>query len=183
MPEYRRNFVPGGIYFFTVVTFHRHPLLTSDDARRLLHDAMTFVDRRFPFETVAICLLPDHLHCIWSLPEGDSNYPLRWNQVKRSFSIAYRKSVSLGEQPNASRLKHREASIWQRRYWEHTIQDQGDLNNHIDYIHYNPVKHGYVGRAADWPWSSFHRYVREGLYPPDWGAGVAKALESMECGE
>lgn len=183
MPEYRRVFIPGGAYFFTLVTYNRLPILTSEDARRLLHTAMTRVGQRFPYQTIAICLLPDHLHCLWTLPEGDANYPLRWNQIKRLFSIEYRKSIGPVETRNPSRIKHREAAIWQRRYWEHTIRDEQDLHNHIDYIHYNPVKHGLVERAADWPWSSFHRYVREGLCAPDLGEGMARTLNKMNCGE
>ena len=130
-----------------------------------------------------MCLLPEHLHCIWSLPEGDAAYPVRWKEIKRLFTKAYLARVGPGEERNESRLKQGEAAIWQRRYWEHMIRDEDDLRRHEDYIHYNPVKHGLVQQVADWRWSSFHRYVCMGYYEPDWGGTVEKVLEGMVVGE
>ncbi len=169
MPEYRRNFVNGGTYFFTVVTYNRQPFLTTEGARNCLHNAWEDVQVRFPFVTVAVSLLPEHVHCLWRLPEGDSNYSIRWKEIKRLFSKNYPIQDMPGETISESRLKRGEKLIWQRRFWEHTIRDENDLRNHMEYIHYNPVKHGLVQRAWDWPWSSFHRYVKMGLYEKDWG--------------
>jgi len=180
MPEYHRSLVEGGTYFFTVITYNRLPILTTPPARKILLAAWSDVRQRHPFETIAICLLPDHLHCIWKLPEGDANYPLRWKEIKRHFSLQYQKEVGPGEQRNESRQKKHEAAIWQRRFWEHTIKDEDDLENHLDYIHFNPIKHGYVTKAADWPFSSFLRYVKEGIYQPDWIGGESGRIQRLE---
>ena len=180
MPEYRRVRIEGGTYFFTVVTYQRRHILTDLPARKLLHDAWLDTQHRFPFETVAVCLLPDHLHCIWKLPQDDANYSIRWKEIKRLFTKSYLKEIgNCGEERNSSRIKRKEATIWQRRFWEHTIMDEDDLNNHVDYIHYNPIKHGYVARAADWPWSTFHRYVKEGVYDEDWQGDDQSRLQML----
>ena len=179
MPNYLRSKEEGGIYFFTVVTFHRIPILTEEKARGILHNAWENTRLRFPFETKAICLLPDHLHCILKLPERDANYSLRWGEIKRLFTKGYLNEIGPGEERNASRIKRGEAAIWQRRFWEHMIETEDDLETHLDYIHYNPVKHGYVTRAADWAFSSFHRYVREGIYALDWNGGEKGRLERL----
>jgi putative transposase len=183
MPEYRRSRIEGGTYFFTVVTYERRQILTTAETRALLHSAWLDVCHRFPFKTIAVCLLPDHIHCIWSLPSGDANYSVRWKEIKRLFTKGFHSSIGSGEIRSESRLKRAEAAIWQRRFWEHTIRDQDDLYRHIDYIHYNPVKHGHVNRVVDWPWSSFHRYVKAGNYLSDWGESVAQNVIKMECGE
>ncbi len=183
MPQYRRAFLPGGTYFFTVVTYTRLPILTSTKARELLRNAWLDVCERFPFETVAVCLLPDHLHTIWKLPEEDSNYAVRWKEIKRLFTKAYLEKIGPGENRNASRLKRHEAAIWQRRFWEHLIRDQDDLCRHIEYIHYNPLKHQLVKRVADWPWSSFHRFVKDGIYHHDWGSEFSDNAINVEFGE
>jgi putative transposase len=138
MPEYRRFRVEGGIYFFTVVTYHRRPILVDPTARRLLHTAWEDTKCRFPFDTIAICLLPDHIHCIWKLPEGDANYSIRWKEIKYQFTVAYLTEVGPDAERNESRQKRQEAAIWQRRFWEHTIESEEDFENHFDYIHYNP---------------------------------------------
>ena len=114
-------------------------------------------------------VLPDHLHALWTLPPGDSDFSTRWMLVKSAFSRRYTQTTEL-RAPGPSRVRRREQAIWQRRFWEHQIRDERDLASHVDYIHYNPVKHGYVSAAKDWPYSSFHRYVRLGLCPLDWGA-------------
>jgi putative transposase len=113
---------------------------------------------------VACVVLPDHLHCIWTLPEGDAGIANRWRQIKSTFSRA----LPADERRSQRRLAKSERGIWQRRYWEHLIRDERDLRNHIDDIHFNPVKHGHVARVADWPQSSFHRFVREGVLPANW---------------
>ncbi len=181
MPEYRRNRVEGGIYFFTVVTYKRRPTLTTATSREILHLSWMDVSHRFPFTTIAICLLPDHLHCIWKLPEGDSNYSVRWKEIKRLFSRQCNLEIVPSEERNASRIKRQEATIWQRRFWEHTIQDESDYDFHLDYIHSNPVKHGYVSCPADWQWSTFKRFVQKGVYDHEWvGGNEGRLLGSIE---
>ena len=173
MPEYRRFYQPGGQYFLTVVTYERRPLLTGPLARQLLREAWKTTAARFPFRVEALCLMPDHIHCIWTLPENDADFSVRWNQIKSQFSKAY---MGATEQPDSirgnrstSRKRRGEATIWQRRFWEHLIRDEHDFARHVDYIHYNPVKHGLVEWAGEWRWSSFHRYLSEGLYDREWG--------------
>ncbi len=183
MPEYRRTRIEGGVYFFTIVTYNRLPILTSPEARGLLRSAWKDVQSRFPFTTDALCLLPEHLHCIWFLPEGDANYSVRWKEIKRLFTKGYLSQVGPGELRNLSRIKRGEGAIWQRRFWEHTIRDEVDLNRHRDYIHYNPVKHGLVRSVSDWPWSSFHRFVRNGYYERDWGQAVEEGFPELDFGE
>ena len=182
MPEYRRSFVAGGTYFFTVVTYKRQLIFNTSLARRLLRAAWLDVSQRFPFSTDAVCLLPDHLHCIITLPPDDFNYPMRLREIKRLFTRTYHSQIEEHFKRNASRVKRSEATIWQRRYWDHTIRDEKDLNNHLDYIHYNPVKHDYVQKLSDWPWSSFHRYVRLGVYEKEWGDNIKDKFE-LQYGE
>jgi putative transposase len=150
MPEYRRSIVAGGTFFFTVVTYHRRAILTTAQSRAFLRSAWIDVNERFHFITDAVCILPDHLHCIWTLPEGDQNYSVRWGEIKKVFSKAYLKQNESEEPRNESQRKRGEAAIWQRRFWEHTIRDLDDYHRHLDYIHFNPVKHGLVENAAEW---------------------------------
>jgi putative transposase len=165
--RYRRSNTPNATYFFTVNLAERHrDLLTANvDALRA---AIRKVKQRHPFQIKAIVIMPDHLHAIWQLPEGDADFALRWSLIKSNFS----KSLAKVERINPSRTLKRERGIWQRRYWEHQIRDDVDLQSHVDYIHYNPVKHGYVSHAVDWPYSSIHAYIKSGLLPKDW-AGYA----------
>lgn len=169
MVMYRRNIVPGARYFFTVTLLDRTSRLLVERIADL-RDAFRAARRQRPFVIDAIVVLPDHLHCVWTLPEGDADYALRWREIKSWFS----RRMPQGEQPIMGRINKGERGIWQRRYWEHTLRDERDVERHIDYIHYNPVKHGQVARVADWPFSSFHRFVRRGIYPPDWGGGDAR---------
>jgi putative transposase len=179
MPEYRRAVLPGGTFFFTVVTYQRKPILISAEAREILRFAWLDVKQRFPFTTDAICLLPDHIHCIWTLPMGDTNYSIRWKEIKRLFSRQYNRQIGNLPQGNSSRRKREEVTLWQRRFWEHTIRDETDYQNHLNYIHYNPVKHELVKQVNLWPWSSFHRYVREGFYESDWGSGYTDGSSNL----
>jgi len=161
---YRRADYPGGYYFFTVNLVDRQRTLLIDEIS-LLRSVFRQVKNRHPFHINAMVVLPDHLHTIWTLPEGDSDFALRWGLIKAGFS----KHIAKHERINASRQQKGERGIWQRRYWEHLIRDEQDYANHVDYIHHNPVKHGYVSRAVDWPHSSIHRYIREGVVPATWG--------------
>ncbi|HEY1376002.1 MAG TPA: transposase [Gemmataceae bacterium] len=170
MPNYRRNYVPGGTYFFTVVAFGRRPILTTPAARRCLREAFATVQHRWPFSVVAIALLPDHLHTIWTLPEGQADYSVRWQRIKDLFTQGFLDAGGASEPVSASRRRRRERQVWQRRFWEHTVRDEDDLKRCADYVHWNPVKHGLVGRVRDYPWSSFHRFVRAGEYEPNWGS-------------
>lgn len=171
MVNYQRNFVPGGTYFFTVALRNRHSTQLTDSIQ-LLRQSFRDTMRSRPFRIDAIVVLPEHLHTIWTLPPDDSDYPARWKAIKSNFSHRLSKSGILVE-------KRRDGStlVWQRRYWEHTIRDAEDLNRHIDYIHINPVKHGLVERVADWPFSSFHRYVQRGLLPADWATEVIPLVQ------
>jgi putative transposase len=173
MSDYRRWRVEGGTYFFTVVTHRRRQFLTSDISRASLREAFRRVRRRRPFKVVAIVLLPDHLHAIWELPRGDADYSTRWRQIKSLVTQALSGRIGPAAGASASRRRRGEQEIWQRRFYEHVCRDEGDLKRLVDYIHVNPVKHRLVARVRDWPWSSFHRYVRLGEYPPDWGGGDA----------
>jgi putative transposase len=169
MPNYRRCRVAGGSYFFTVVTFGRRRFLTSDLARPLLRKGIDEVREELPFEVVAWVLLPDHLHAVWALPPGDSKYSERWQAIKEKFTKSFLAAGGREGVRNRSRRRRRERAVWQRRFWEHTIQDEEDLASCVDYVHWNPVKHGLVSRVCDWPWSTFHRYVEAGHYGIDWG--------------
>ncbi|MGY4436672.1 putative transposase [Bradyrhizobium sp. F1.13.1] len=163
MTGYRRNFIPGGSFFFTVnLAERRHSLLT--DHVEILRAAFRETRQRHPFTIDGIVVLPDHLHAVWTLPEGDANYATPWRLIKSTFS----RGVARGERISSSRAAKGERGIWQRRYWEHTIRDEGDFARHVDYVHINPVKHGLVTRVSDWALSSFHRHVKLGNYPVDW---------------
>ena len=132
-------------------------------------EAFALVRKKRPFEVFAIVLLPDHLHTVWVLPEGDADYSLRLAQLKEEFTSSFLARGGGEGTPTRSRLRHRERGVWQRRFWEHTCRDEDDLTHGVDYLHWNPVKHGLVGRVRDWPHSSFHRFVARGEYEPDWG--------------
>ncbi|MBI5868444.1 MAG: transposase [candidate division Zixibacteria bacterium] len=153
MPDYRRLRNPGGTYFFTVVTHKRIPILINLDARAALRVAIEKTRTRYPFVVVAAVLLPDHLHCIWELPNGDSDFSTRWRLIKTRFTYTLGK-ISLCSGP----------PYWQNRFWEHCIRDEADLNRHIQYIHLNPVKHGLVTNPEDWRYSTYNQWLRNG-YP------------------
>jgi len=167
---YRRVFSPGGTYFFTLVTWRRRHLLASEERVALLREAFAHIKRERPFSVDAAVILPEHLHCILRLPHGDSDYPGRWREIKKRFS---------GRVDTRTNL-HGERPVWQRRYYEHLVRDDEDWRRHMDYIHYNPVKHGLVERVADWPWSSFRQSVARGWYPEDWGSIAPAAIEGVE---
>jgi len=167
--DYRRNYVPGGTYFFTVVTYDRRRILTGETSRACLRRAILAERIKRPFQIIAFVLLPDHLHTVWTLPRGDAEFSLRWRKIKENYTrLLLKAEVPAGPRPIA-RPRRREQDVWQRRFWEHTCRGEDDLKRCVDYVHWNPVKHRLVRRAGDYPWSSFHRFVREGEYGPDWG--------------
>jgi len=177
MTGYRRNFVPGGSYFFTVNLADRRLQLLTQHVE-YLRAAFRYTQERHPFTIEATVVLPDHLHAIWTLPDKDADFSLRWRLVKSAFSRA----LPAGEETTQSRSGKGERGIWQRRFWEHTLRDERDFERHADYIHFNPVKHGHVTRVRDWPYSSFHRMVRDGIYPEDW-AGDMAPIDRGDFGE
>ena len=167
--RYRRAFVEGGSFFFTLVTEKRRPIFASTEAVDVLRSAIRSVRASRPFALDAIVVLPDHLHCIWTLPPGDADFSTRWRLVKTWFTKHC--DPALRSIPNASRARRREQTLWQHRYWEHMLQDERDFERHVEYVHYNPVKHGYVDSPMAWPHSSFRRYVEAGIYDAGWGRG------------
>ena len=164
MSHYRRNYIEGGTFFFTVKLADPKSRLLVEHINRL-RKAYASVQKRYPFETVAICVMPNHLYAVWTLPDGDSDYSLRWRLIKTGFSNHFSASDGL----SASKRRRHEKGIWQRRFYEHTVRDDVDLWRVVDYVHFNPVKHGLAANVKDWPFSSFHRFVRDDLLPPDWG--------------
>jgi putative transposase len=168
MPEYRRMHLPGGVFFLTWVTYERRPLLRSVLNVSRLRSAVAEVRRRKPFEILGAVILPDHVHLLWELPPGDGDFSTRVGMIKRQFTRSLGAAGRGEGNRSDSRRRHRESALWQRRFWEHTIRDDRDFATHMDYIHYNPVRHGCVSCPHAWPYSSFHRWVREGHYDADW---------------
>jgi len=173
MSRYRRADIPGATYFFTVLTYRRRLILCDAPVRAALRDAVKKVQSRHPFTIDAWVSLPDHLHTIWTLPAGDANYAMRWSLIKRRVSLACAEHYHRTNWMTASKIKHRESTFWQRRYWGHCITTESDYSRHRDYIAINPVKHGLVTQVRDWPYSTFHRDVERGIYPLDWGGASA----------
>jgi len=169
MPTYRRAYVPGGTFFFTITTYNRTPLFSEKDNISRLRSAVATVKSEMPFEIVGAVVLPDHLHFLWTLPPGDTDYSRRIGKIKVTFTRSLRGNRLLPDNVPRSRRKRRESDVWQRRFWEHTIHDEKDFQRHLDYIHYNPVKHGYVSCPHLWQYSSFNQWVRKGGYTVDWG--------------
>jgi putative transposase len=179
IPDYRRHRVPGGTYFFTVNLLERrgNDLLTRHiDALRA---SVRTVHRVHPFTIDAWVVLPDHLHCVWTLPPGDDAFSMRWRVIKTIFA----RSLTMRERRSEVRRRNGERGIWQRRFWEHAIRDDEDFAAHVDYVHFNPVKHGYVAHVAEWPHSTFKACVRRGLYPEDWLGPGEHALSAEDVGE
>lgn len=168
MPEYRRLMAPGATIFFTVVTNFRRPILTVPAALEFLRTAFREEIAHHPFEIDSIVILPDHLHCIWTLPVGDTRYSMHWSAIKGRFTELFRADGGAETPRSASRLKRGERGIWQRRFWDHVIGDNDDYARHRDYVHYNPIKHGIAPCPHAWPYSSFQKWVRDGVYTEDW---------------
>ena len=165
--QYRRAVIPGGAIFFNLVMDRRRPVLASNEAVDVLRNAFRSVRQSHPFEIDAIVVLPDHLHCIWTLALDDPDFSTRWRLIKTWFSKhcpdTFRRTS------DAARLRKGEQALWQHRYWDHQIRDETDFSRHVDYIHYNPVKHGLAQSPLDWPYSSFGRYLKAGVYASGWG--------------
>jgi putative transposase len=176
MTDYRRYRLNGGTYFFTVNLADRNRTLLTEHIDTL-REAFRGVKEAHPFEINDIVIMPEHLHTLWTLPDGDHDFSLRWRQVKSAFS----REIAKEEHISKSRLRKQERGIWQRRFWEHAIRDEKDFSRHVEYIHFNPVKHGYVQKVSDWPYSSFHQYVRMGILLEDW-AGVGDCEFGVDLG-
>jgi putative transposase len=167
MPDYRRAWHPGGTYFFTVNLLHRQGNDVLIRHIELLRTVVKSVRQRHPFKIHGWVVLPEHLHCVIELPPDDADYATRWRLIKMGFS----KALPRTERLSAVHTRRGERGIWQRRYWEHVIRDERDYQAHMDYVHINPVKHGLAKHVAEWPYSTFHRLVAEGMYPANWGGG------------
>ena len=176
MPNYRRAFVPGGCWFFTANLLERRSTLLVDEIETL-REATRRTRQRFPFQIDAMVVLPDHIHAVWTLPPGDTDFSLRWRLIKSRFARAIPKGEPLG----GVRQARGERGIWQRRFWEHLIRDESDYARHVEYCYINPIKHGLVQRVHDWPHSSFHRDVRAGIFPRDWAGEIDLPGEFGEC--
>jgi putative transposase len=170
--DYRRVWHPGGTYFFTVNLLQRKNNGLLIQHIDVLRQAVAKVKKAHPFRIHAWVVLPDHMHCVIELPEGDADYKTRWMLIKMLFS----KAIPMTEYRTPVRAKRRERGIWQRRYWEHLIKTEQDFAAHMDYVHINPVKHGLVTQVKDWEYSTFHRWVKDGIYPPDWAGGAERVL-------
>ncbi len=177
MVNYRRV-RDGNTFFFTVVTHQRQPILCLEENRKALKSIINEVRTKYPFSSEVWVLLPDHIHTIWRMPEGDSDYSKRWGLIKKEFTKAIQcrsgsaRQIDNIEKPDAARPARRDGDVWQKRFWEHMIRNEKDYAAHCDYIHYNPVKHGWAKAPGDWPYSTFRRFAEMGHYPLDWG--VAK---------
>jgi putative transposase len=166
--NYRRARTPGGTFFFTVVTHNRRPFLCVPENIALLRQAFRYAMANHPFQIDAVVILPEHLHCLWTLPAGDEDFSTRWRLIKTHFTRHC--AVTYQAQASTPRRHKQEKAVWQHRFWEHQIRDEDDFTRHVEYIHYNPVKHGLVSAPIDWEHSSFRRYVQASLYPAEWGA-------------
>jgi putative transposase len=173
--RYRRMKLEGASYFFTLVTEHRQPLFRNAAVVRLFQNAVAEVRARHPFALQGQVILPDHLHALWTLPDGDAAYSTRWRLIKSSFTRALLRNQTAAV-PSESRRSKAEQAVWQRRFWEHLIRDDSDFAAHLDYIHFNPVRHGLAAAPRDWPYSTFREWVARGIYDPDWGSSVPPEL-------
>lgn len=174
MPQYLLSRAQGATYFFTVVSYNRRPILCDEVIRQATREAVKQVRHTHPFDIEAWVTLPDHIHALWTLPQGDHDFGKRWGLIKSFVSKQCLDYRALKSKLSPSNIKRFESGIWQRRFWEHQIRDEVDFANHMDYLHFNPAKHGLVKQVADWPYSSFHRHVAQGVYAKDWAALLAE---------
>ena len=169
MPNYRRPNISGGTYFITQVTYQRETWLCGEVGRKALREAIERVREKHPFSIDAFVLLPEHFHCLWTLPPNDGDFSMRLRLIKTYVTKHYGQELVINREISLSRQKRRESNLWQRRFWEHLIRDEGDFALHCDYIHYNPVRHGLCTNPQDWQFSSIHRFIAQGIYPANWG--------------
>ena len=177
MADYRRCYVPGGSFFFTVATERRAAILDNDRARDCLRAAFRDCLQRWPFRVDALVMLRDHLHAIWTVPPDNPDYSKRWGAIKKHFTQSWLALGGLEQPRTASRYRYRRRGVWQRRFWEHTLRDERDYARHFDYLHYNPVRHGLADCPRAWPYSTFHRWVEQDVYDPAWGCAVDEPLD------
>ena len=175
--QYRRVYTKGACYFFTLVTEQRRPIFKNDQQIKILRESFKKVKQKYPFKIDAIVVLPDHIHCIWTLPEGDQDYSTRWRLIKTGFTKQC--DTSIIQSPNHTRTRKKQQAIWQHRFWEHMIRNEQDYQHHVEYIHYNPVKHGLVKQASDWPYSSLHQYINDGIVPRNWGVSYIESPDNI----
>lgn len=168
MSEYRRNYIQGGTFFLTLVTYDRAPIFSNPANIHKLRVATSTIRAEMPFEIIGAVVLPEHIHFLWTLPPDDYNYSKRIGRLKVLFTQSLHGKNNLPQDVSISRLKHRESNVWQRRFWEHTIRDEDDFAKHLDYIHFNPVKHGLVSCPHLWKYSSFDKWCDRGIYRADW---------------
>lgn len=168
MPNYRRRHTAGGTYFFTLVTENREPILCTESARSILRRAIEDCQSKQAFDAVAMVLLPDHLHAMWTLPEGDADYSMRWARIKAQFTREWLDEGGSEQPRSRSRMQHRRRGVWQRRFWEHHIRDMSDYEKHLHYIHYNPVKHNLVRCPHEYPYSTLRKWILRRVYDPEW---------------
>ena len=159
-----------------MVTYQRQPILCLPKSVEAMQWVFTDVASKLPFQTDAWVILPDHMHTVWTLPEGDSDYSTRWAMLKKNLTKHLRSLVNVDVSSTMSRVHHRDGTVWQRRFWEHQIRDEPDYRTHLDYIHFNPVKHGLTRTPKDWQCSSFHKWVDQGAYEENWGSDGAVEL-------
>ena len=180
MPEYRRARTPGATYFFTVNTHLRQPFLIDADVRAALREGIDRVRLTMPFQIDAWVLLPDHIHCIWTLPDGDADFSSRWRIIKTIVTQRCGPRLNVPKMLSDRRKQKNQSSLWQHRFWEHQIRDEEDWRRHIDYIFFNPVKHGYVSQVRDWQFSSFENAVGKGWYDLTWGSSEPESIHGMD---
>lgn len=174
MPEYRRAFSPGGTFFFTAVSYDRRPIWADAAHVALLREAVGHVQQNHPFNFDAAVVLPDHLHFLWTLPPGDADFSTRWRLVKSRFTTHFLRAGGREKSTGPSRTGKSERGVWQRRFWEHTIRDERDFEKHVNYIHYNPVKHGLATCPHKWAYSSFEQWVKTDIYERTWQCGCRR---------
>ncbi len=169
MSDYRRWYVPGGMFFFTAVTYDRRPILVTENGRQLLRNAIAEVRNQRPFKLFATVLLPEHWHLIMQLPTGDKDYSTHMKRIKESFTKSWVGAGCDEVKVTDSQQSRGQRGVWQPRFWEHMVDSVHDLERCTDYSHWNPRKHDLVSQVQDWPWSSFHRFVQAGDYDKHWG--------------
>ena len=180
MPQYIRSKQKGGTFFFTLITHERRELLLLAPVLKALRESFAEIQQAQPFTLNAWVVLPDHMHCIWTLPDGDRDVSKRWGRIKAGVSRRLKSSYRFRTEGDGSSFKRGESPVWRRRFWEHKIRDELDMYAHLDYIHYNPVKHGLANSVKEWRFSSFHTYVERRIYSRDWGGGPMVDLRAGE---